>query len=58
MVLSSGVARNSQWGIGGLGAEPPAAEGKLGVEAKPPALDDFLQFFIKNNAFLCIFRPK
>jgi len=46
-------------GIGGLGAEPPVAEGKGVWGAKPPALGKFiLQFFYKNNAFLCIFRPK
>jgi len=56
MVWSSGVTRN---GGGGLGADPPAAEGKEVWGVKPPALGDFfLQFFNKNNAFLCIFPPK
>jgi len=58
MVLSSGIARNFQWEIGGFGAEPPDAEGKEVWGAKPPVLGDFLQFFNKNNAFLCIFRSK
>jgi len=34
------VARNSSWGLG----------------AEPPALGDFYDFSIKNNAFLGIFR--
>jgi len=45
MVWSSGVARNSQWGIGGLGAEPPAAEDKGDLGAKPPSLGDFFVIF-------------
>jgi len=57
MVWSSGIARNSQWRIGGLGVEPQMPKAR-GLGAKPPALGDFLQFFNKNNAFLCIFRPK
>jgi len=50
------------------GAKPPAA-GSWGLEGKAPAAGDkrsgggapsagqFLQFFKKNNAFLCILRP-
>ena len=63
------VARNSQWGglFGGLGAEPPAAEGQWGsggealsrrrhggLEAEPPALENFA-FFCKNNFILGLF---
>jgi len=44
LVWSSGVARNSQWEIGGLEAESPAAKGKEGQGAKAPVLGDFLQF--------------
>jgi len=38
----------------GLGAEPPASEGKGSLGAKPSALGDFLQFFNKNNTFLTL----
>jgi len=53
---------------GGLGAEPPAAKrplvvwgfaaGGKGVWERGPSVRRFLQFFNKNNVFLCIFRPK
>jgi len=55
MVWSSGVTRNSQWGIGDLETDPTAAEGKRVWGAKPPALGDIFQFFNKNNAFYVYF---
>jgi len=47
LYMHSGVARNSQWLRGSGG----------GLGADPTALGDFCNFS-KNNAFLCIFRPK
>jgi len=41
-------------GVVGLGAEPPATEGK-GFGSETPALGDFLQFFNKNNTFYAYF---
>jgi len=41
-------------GIGGLGSEPLAATDGKDFWGELPALGDFLQFFNKNNAFLCI----
>jgi len=68
--LTSGVARICQWGRGS-GTKALAARGwESGgnKSSQPPearesgggALSDerFLQFFNKNNAFLCIYRLK
>jgi len=52
---SSGVARNSQWRIESIGAEPLAAEGK-GSGAEPLALGDFIcNFSIKITHFYAYF---
>jgi len=37
------------------GPQPPETRG---FEGKASSAGRFLQFFYKNNAFLCIFRPK
>jgi len=43
-------------GDGGFEADPPAAEGKKDLEAKPPALGDFFcNFSIKITLFYAYF---
>jgi len=70
LVLTSGVASISEWGWGlaGFGGGTPAvggdwrsggfAAGSKGVWERGPSAGRFLQFFNKNNIYLCIFRPK
>jgi len=64
---SSSVGRNSQWGVRGDyggGLKPPATGDHWGRGKTPkargsmggsPIAGRFLQFFNKNNAFLCLF---
>ena len=43
------------WGVGG---EAPAAVGKEGLEAEPPAANGLLLFSHKKHSFLHTFLPK
>jgi len=58
-------AAGEYWRLGGealsrrmLGVKPQARSGAKRVWGQAPIAGRFLQFFNKNNAFLCIFRPK
>jgi len=60
LYLFSGVAKICQWGWfwRGMRAQPSVAGGHWRSESQVPSNGRFLQFFNKNNAFLCIFLPK
>jgi len=50
-----GQVRQRPSGVWGQSLQPPEARWS---GSRAPSNGKFLQFFNKNNAFLCIFRPK